>query len=76
MSQTATAAVDVAGDIDQDCAELLAEDSLVGHKAMMEDIDANAENVSQVVRGAAGRKFAEIGPLEAAAAEVLLKKKP
>lgn len=67
---------EVAGDIDQDCAELLAEDILVGHKALMEDIAANEETGAAVVRIAAGRKFDEVDPLEAAAAEYVMKKKP
>ena len=66
---------DVVGDIDQDCAETLAEDILIGHKALMEDIAANEETAAEVVRLAAGRKFDEVGPLEAAAAEYVLKKK-
>ena len=76
MSDGTTGVVaEVPGDIDQDCAEILAEDTLTGHKALMEDIAANEETASAVARLAAGRKFAEVDPLEAAAAEVVMKKK-
>lgn len=62
------------GDIDQDCAELLAEDILTGHKAVLEDISANEEMAAGVARLSCSKKFDEVGPLEAAAAEVVLKK--
>lgn len=64
----------VQGDIDQDCAELLAEDTLTGHKQMLEDISANIEVASQHARNEASRKYAEVDPIQAAAAERVLKK--
>ncbi len=71
----ANGTAEAAGDIDQDCAELLAEDILTGHKALMEDIAADEETAAEVVRLAAGRKFDEVGPLEAAAADYVMRKK-
>lgn len=64
------------GDIDQDCAELLLEDLMEGHGALTEETVANAETAHSIVRFSGARKFNREDPMEAAAAEVMLRKKP
>lgn len=70
MSQDST---DV-GDIDQDCAEILLESAADTHEGLMAEITANAETAHAVVRQSAARKFNREDPLEAAAAEKILRK--
>lgn len=69
-----TNAVEVLGDIDQDCAELLLEDMMGGHEAMLTETTANIETAHSVVRLSGARKFNREDPMEAASAEVILKK--
>ena len=64
------------GDIDTDCLQVILEDMAKGHTAFVEDQAATEETMGQIVDFASGRKFDEIGPIEAAAAEVIMKKKP
>jgi hypothetical protein len=65
----------VVGDIDQDCAEVLAESAAMTHENLMAEIAANAEGASSIVRYAGARKFNREDPIEAAAAEVIMRKK-
>lgn len=64
------------GDIDTDCLQVLLEDMAAGHTIFLEDAAESEEVMGQLVDFASGRKFDEIGPIEAAAAEVMLKKTP
>jgi len=65
-----------AGDLGNDCLNLLLEDAATGHTAFMEDQAANEETLGNVVDFASGRKFDEVGPIEAAAAEVIMRITP
>ena len=69
----ATAAADV-GDIDQDCVEMALESLADTHEGQMAKIGANSESAASVVRHAAAAKFHRVDPIEAAAAEKILKK--
>lgn len=62
-------------DIGGDCLGLLMDSMLEGHEEKMEAIGDNSELASSVVRLSGARKFNREDPLEAAAAEVMLKKK-
>lgn len=73
MADETTVAV-ADGDIDQDCAELLTEDILTGHKQLLEEISANEEVAEQHARAEASRKFAEVDPIQSAAVEYVLRK--
>jgi hypothetical protein len=64
------------GDMDTDGLQVILEDMAKGHTAFVEDQAANEETMGQIVDFASGRKFDEVGPIEAAAAEVIMKKKP
>jgi hypothetical protein len=66
---------EVLGDIDQDCAELILEGMMEGHEALLAETVANAETAHSIVRFSGARKFNREDPLEAASAEVILKKK-
>ena len=68
-------ASEVLGDIDQDCAELVLESMMQGHEALLAETTANAETAHSIVRFSGARKFNREDPLEAASAEVILKKK-
>ncbi len=67
---------DDVGDLSADCLEQLLEDACTGHTAFMEDRAQNEETQGSVVDFASGRKFNEVGPIEAAAAEVIMRIKP
>lgn len=69
MSQVPT---DV-GDIDQDCVEVQLESLFASHESQMTDISANEEVAASIVRMSGARKFNDADPLEAAAAEKILK---
>jgi hypothetical protein len=63
------------GDIDTDCLQVLLEDISSGHTIFLEDQASNEEVMGSIVDFSSGRKFDEVDPIEAAAAEVILKKK-
>lgn len=65
----------VAGDIDQDCCEVLLESVMKTHEAIITETEVNAENAHNIVRLSGARKFNREDPIEAAAAEVILRKK-
>lgn len=69
------ATAEALGDIDQDCAELILEGMMEGHEAQLTETTANAETANSIVRFSGARKFNREDPLEAASAEVILKKK-
>jgi hypothetical protein len=66
-------ASEVLGDIDQDCAEALLESVAGTHEALMADVAANSEMAGNIVRLSGARKFNREDPIEAAAAEKILK---
>jgi hypothetical protein len=67
--------VSAAGDIDQDCSELLLESLMSSHEAHTLETAANEETAHTIVRLSGARKFNREDPLEAAAAEVIMRKK-
>ncbi len=75
MSQAPSDVGQAAGDIDTECLQLLLESEVETNEAIMAEIAANAESAYSVVRHSGGRKFNREDPLEAAAAEAILKKK-
>lgn len=66
--------VEVMGDIDQDCAEIVLESIVETHEGLMADVTANSEMAGNIVRLSGARKFNREDPIEAAAAELILKK--
>ncbi len=52
------------------------DESLATHRVLMTESRANSQHSGNILRTSANKKFAEIGPLEAAAAEVVLRIKP
>jgi hypothetical protein len=62
------------GDIDQDCAEVLAEELIRDFHSLGHEVGANNESSRNVVAHAGAQKFHEVGPIEAAATELILKK--
>ncbi len=74
MSQ-APSDVGQVGDIDIECLQLLLESEVETNESIMAEISANAESAHSVVRHSGARKFNREDPLEAAAAEKILKKK-
>ncbi len=76
MAKSRTDADEHDGDLSDDCVAMLLEDSATGHVAFVEDQAASEQILGDVVDAAAGRKFDEVDPIEAAAAEVILKTAP
>ena len=68
-------ASEVLGDIDQDCAELILEGIMKGHDELLTETIGNAETAHSIVRFSGARKFNREDPMEAASAELILKKK-
>ena len=64
--------VDISGDV----AELLMDESLGAHEAVMAEINANAESAHSIVRHHGARKFGTEDPIEAAAVETILSGAP
>ena len=54
----------------------LLEESVSMQTALMADTKANIQHVSSIARAAGVKKFDQIGPLESAAASVVLRIKP
>lgn len=71
MSTVAT--VEDPGDIDQDCVELYLESAVGTHEGLVADVRANSEMAGNLVRLAGAKKFSRLDPIEAAAAEKILK---
>lgn len=57
-----------------DCAGLVLEEDLQAHSARMHETVSNAESAHSIVRHAAAGKFADVDPIEAASAEMILTK--
>lgn len=70
-----TDATTTPGDIDQDCCEVLLESLVQTDEALATETQANAEMAHNLVRLAAARKYNREDPIEAAAAEVIMRKK-
>jgi hypothetical protein len=64
------------GDLGCDCLNLSLEDAVTGHTIFMEDAAQNEETQANAVDFASGRKFNEVDPIQAAAAEVVMRLKP
>lgn len=65
---------DVIGDIDQDCAEIQLESAVRTHEALSAETSANSEMAGNIVRLSGARKYNREDPIEAAAAEKILKR--
>lgn len=76
VNDMSTDVTEYAGDIDQDCAEVALESMIDTHEGLMADIAADSELSSSIVRLSGARKFNREDPIEAAAAELILKKRP
>lgn len=59
-------------DLSDDAAELLYEDSLRSHASLMHDTRGNEQSAHTVLRHTGVKKYDEVGPIEAAASEVIL----
>lgn len=60
-------------DLADDRTDMILSESLQNHVGLMHEARANISNSSNVGRHASIRKFDEIGPMEAAATEVILR---
>ena len=63
-------------DVDDDCCELIMEDEARAHSALMHESRANSQSAHNIVRHSGARKFNQEDPIEAASAEMILKKTP
>lgn len=59
-------------DIDCDIMQIQLKDAIDGHEVLMEESRGNISVGHQVFRQAAGTKFRDVDPLEAAATEAIL----
>lgn len=64
----------MAGDIDDDCLQLLLDEQQASFDALMHESTANGATAHNVVRLSAARKFNQEDPIEAAATEMILQK--
>lgn len=64
----------MAGDLADDCLEMLLDEQEGGFDALMHESAANAAHANNVVRLSGARKFNQEDPIEAAAAEMILQK--
>lgn len=64
----------MAADIDDSSLQLSLEKQYHGFNILTQELLADAESAASVVRHAAAKKYHEVGPMEAAAAEAVLKK--
>ena len=63
-------------DLSNDSLELLLEQDMGSHDALMLESRGNALSAHSIVRHSAARKFNQEDPIEAAAAEMILQKTP
>ena len=59
-------------DISEDNCQMILEESLMSHSALMHETRANAQSAHSIVRHAGARKYNMEDPLEAAATEKIL----
>ena len=64
------------GNISDDCVEMVLEEYVQAHGHVVIETTANGESAHSLVRHSAGRKFNQEDPIEAAAAERILKRMP
>ena len=64
----------MASDLADDCLELLLDSQFSGSDSLMHESGANASSSHSIVRFSAARKFNQEDPIEAACAEMILKK--
>lgn len=64
----------MAGDLSDDCLELLLDEQMGAFDALMHEVTANAASANSIVRHSGARKFNQEDPIEAAAAEMILQK--
>lgn len=64
----------MAGDLADDCLELLLDSQFSASDALLHESGANASSAHSIVRHSAARKFNQEDPIEAACAEMILKK--
>lgn len=64
----------MAGDIDEDCLQLLLDEQQGAFDALMHESTGNVKTANNVVRLSAARKFNQEDPIEAAATEMILQK--
>ncbi len=64
----------MAGDLDDDCLELLLDDQMAAYDVLMAESTANGSSAASIVRHSGARKFNQEDPIEAAATEMILQK--
>lgn len=64
----------MAGDLSDDCLELLLDEQMGAFDSLMHEVTANASSANSIVRHSGARKFNQEDPIEAAAAEMILQK--
>jgi len=60
-------------DISDDCCSQLLEEGQLSHQSLMHEARANSQSAHNIVRHSGARKFNQEDPIEAAAAEKILK---
>lgn len=60
-------------DLDGDCLEMLLDEEFEAHDLLVNETLANGESSASIVRHSAARKFNREDPIEAAAAEMILR---
>lgn len=64
----------MAGDLSDDCLEMLLDEQEGGYDFLAVESSANSAHANNVVRLSGARKFNQEDPIEAAAAEMILQK--
>ena len=64
----------MAGDLSDDCLELLLDEQMGGYDALLHESIANGSSAHNIVRHSGARKFNQEDPIEAAAVEMILQK--
>lgn len=64
----------MAGDLGDDCLELLLDEQMSAFDSLSVEAAANASSAHSIVRHSAARKFNQEDPIEAAATEMILQK--
>lgn len=62
----------MATDIAPDVTELLMEQTVRNHQALMHDSGANEQNVHNILNNTAVKKYNEVDPIQSAAVEMVL----
>ena len=64
----------MAADVSDERAELIVSESMEGHTSLMHNTRANEQSVFNIARNSSVKKFNEVGPIQAAAAEMIMKR--